>query len=138
MIVQLKFNEFGLSIEHRCRLVGEIGETLVNRNLMFLKDMYGFTPLYQMKHLRYEAHLGPWKDIPTTLQEKTGDCKEFACWRVAELRLMGEDAQFHVVGFKKENQAVFHLQVRREDGTIEDPALHMGMRPLDSMALLGL
>lgn len=57
------------------------------------------------------------------------NCDDLAPWRCAELRRSGEKAKIRltwrqpVPGGRKE----FHVQVRREDGRIEDPSLILGM-----------
>lgn len=50
------------------------------------------------------------------------DCDDAVAYRCAELRLRGEDAQVRIVWRARHPQAR-HAQVRREDGTIEDPCM---------------
>jgi len=56
------------------------------------------------------------------------NCDDIAPWRVAELReRFGEEATLRVTWKKFRGRKVFHIQVRRADGTIEDPCVHLGM-----------
>jgi hypothetical protein len=78
--------------------------------------------------------LDSWQDIPTTIQLGSGDCKDFAAWRVAELRHAGYN---DVACFIKPSvhpdpkgiepdMTVYHIQVRVYD-VIEDPSALLGM-----------
>jgi hypothetical protein len=58
------------------------------------------------------------------LIERFGDCKDLACYRVAELRLLGEKAKTLQV----RTPIGWHIKVRRGDGTIEDPSVKLGMK----------
>lgn len=67
-------------------------------------------------------------DIPTQLKRGWGDCDDLAPWRCAELReRFGEKASLKISWKKIKNEKVFHITVRREDGTVEDPSAHLGM-----------
>jgi hypothetical protein len=55
---------------------------------------------------------GPW-----------GDCDDLVAYRVAELRFRGEKAVPRIV-WRKDTH-LYHAQVRRGDGSIEDPSMHM-------------
>lgn len=52
-----------------------------------------------------------------------GDCDDLGPFRAAELRLQGEQAQ----AFARRSPAGWHVVVRREDGSIEDPSAKLGM-----------
>lgn len=67
-------------------------------------------------------------DIPVILRRRWGDCLHLCAWRVAELREQGENAQVRMYWlFPAKNQRMFHVQVRRADGSIEDPSRKLGM-----------
>lgn len=66
-----------------------------------------------------------WLTVPDVLRVGGADCKCLAAWRVAELRELGEDARHHIV---RMGPHVWHIQVRRADGTIEDPSRELGMK----------
>lgn len=78
--------------------------------------------------------LDSWQDIPRTLELGSGDCKDFACWRVAELRKAGYDdvTPFIKVSVHEDPtgqeppMTVYHIQVRIHD-IIEDPSAILGM-----------
>ena len=65
--------------------------------------------------------------IPAILARGWGDCDDLAPWRVAELRRQGEKAKIRVQWKKDSNVKLFHIVVRREDGSIEDPSKVLGM-----------
>lgn len=57
-----------------------------------------------------------------------GDCGHLALWRLAELRNVGETgAQFHFKAVRKSRPRLFHVLIRRADGTLEDPSRILGM-----------
>jgi hypothetical protein len=58
------------------------------------------------------------------LREGEGDCDDLACWRAAELIVMGERAR----AIAMPSSVGFHVVVRRADGSIEDPSKRLGMR----------
>jgi len=60
-----------------------------------------------------------------------GDCEDLAAWRAAELRLAGEDdarADCYVSRVRPDGRRVWHAVVVRDDGSVEDPSLVLGMR----------
>ncbi len=67
-------------------------------------------------------------DAPTAFRRGWGHCAHLACWRVAELQEQGEQATVSLTGvvFPIPGRT-FHVQVRREDGSIEDPSRMLGM-----------
>lgn len=79
--------------------------------------------------------------IPEVLAQGWGDCEDLACWRAAELRLMGHRrARAFAVRSGHMNHPqlgrvrLIHILVTR-DGTpafrsIEDPSVAMGMKPI--------
>ena len=57
------------------------------------------------------------------------NCEDLACWRIAELRVRhNENARPHITAKKIGNFTLFHIMVRRGDGSIEDPSRILGMR----------
>lgn len=82
--------------------------------------------------------VGPkeWFDVPTTIAEGWGDCKDFACYRAAELRNAGESQARpwlkHVMEPTEDGKTrySFHVVVaRRAQGRVwlEDPSRVLGM-----------
>lgn len=111
-------------------------EGLIAANIAYLLRNPRCPPLYQAG-VRYEVEpegRDEWQDIPDTLMRRNGDCEDLACWRVAELRMAGErSAKTHVTVSQMmapsgAMQTVFHIQVRRANGSIEDPSRMLGMR----------
>jgi hypothetical protein len=76
-------------------------------------------------------------DLYEVLKNGGGDCAHLAAWRCAELRAKGERATLRVTWQvdPKKNLRVFHVVVRREDQSVEDPSALLGMRSVaDSVA----
>ena len=110
-------------------------EALVRINTLFLLAHPETPPLYQ-SGVRYQNEpkgqtFEEFAPIPTLLERKWGDCDDLAPWRVAELRVRHKEkarirVQWKRIGPNKEK--LFHIVVRRADGTIEDPCRILGMR----------
>jgi hypothetical protein len=116
--------------------------SLVAVNRSFLR-MHPDVPMLYDSGVRYQNETPAWMqtfekqtrqrierfdDIPTCLARGWGDCDDLAPWRVAELReRCKEPATLRLTRKKINGRKVFHVQVRRADGHIEDPSLHLGM-----------
>ena len=89
------------------------------------------TPSIYACGARYRREHGGerWQSVAEMLQSRppSGDCEDLAAWRVAELRLTGEDASVRIV---RTSRGTFHAVVSYSDGTIEDPSriLHAAER----------
>ncbi len=74
---------------------------------------------------------GPVEDfaaIPVVIGRMWGDCDDLAPWRCAELREQGEKAKIKVQWKRtRSGSKLFHIVVRRANGTIEDPSKRLGM-----------
>lgn len=110
-------------------------EMLVQQNLDYLRE-HPETPRLRDSGVRYfhEGIVDEWMDIPEALHEGVTDCKSLAAWRVAELRLSGEDPdarctkKLAVVDDPDAGQLMlYHVIVQRSDGCIEDPSTELGM-----------
>lgn len=68
--------------------------------------------------------------IPAIIERGWADCDDLSPWRVAELREHGEPAKIRIQWKKNPStgQKLFHIVVRRADGSIEDPSFLLGMR----------
>lgn len=69
------------------------------------------------------------KDVPTVLRDGYGACADLSCWRVAKLRLRGENAK--VIWEERrlrDGSPLYHVLVRRADGRHEDPSRRLGMK----------
>lgn len=95
-------------------------------------SIYDVGPQYVLK-VR-PMGLDSWQDIPRTIELGSGDCKDFACWRIAELRNAGYDDVYPHIKVSYHNDprgveppmTVYHIQVRIHE-TIEDPSAILGM-----------
>jgi hypothetical protein len=86
-----------------------------------------------------------WQDTPDTIARRNGDCEDLACWRMAELRVYGEDkaARWHITvadipDERGELVTTYHIQILRSapgphtrpgarGEPIEDPSRILGM-----------
>lgn len=99
------------------------GLVAVNEVLM---DRSALPPLYR-SGVRYRRERGTenWKNCEQVFRSEYGDCEDLSAWRVAELRRAGELGAFCLVS--RSGPSLWHVQVGREDGTIEDPSVILGM-----------
>jgi hypothetical protein len=68
------------------------------------------------------------REIPRIRENGGGDCDNVSSWRVAELRELGIWARPYITWRKREDGGTtYHVIVRYEDGTSEDPSLLLGM-----------
>lgn len=75
-------------------------------------------------------------DLRTVLARGWGDCKHLCAWRVAELQ-EGEDPAAAIKiywrhkrdaqGRRKPKPEIYHAEVRRSDGSVEDVSRYLGM-----------
>jgi hypothetical protein len=66
--------------------------------------------------------------IPEVLRRGWGDCDDLAPWRVAELQEAGERARVRITWRRRPNgRRLYHVVVRRADGSVEDPSRLLGM-----------
>lgn len=104
---------------------------------------YGSPRLYE-SGVRYEnerAGKKEWQDIPKTLQRKLGDCKDLACWLVAEDWARGIKSKPYIryqlraiPGQPGSRFSVYHVLVQRPGGVLEDPSRRLGMGSEDAFA----
>lgn len=104
---------------------------LLSLNLIFLQTNLGIPPLYRSgvryrRENRVEGSEERWGTIPQCLDAGLGDCEELAAWRAAEMIWSGEDPSarpeiYHV------RPGLWHVRVRRGDGSLEDPSRILGM-----------
>lgn len=68
-----------------------------------------------------------WFDLPLTVYRRGwGDCDDLCIWRICELVARGERATCKA-NFRHN---ALHVQVRREDGRVEDPSVLLGATTL--------
>ncbi len=105
-------------------------EALTTVNHIFLTTHH-VPPLYA-SGVRYRNEPREWKNehfdcIPVVLGRGWGDCDDLAPWRCAELRALGEKARIRIQWKRLPQGKLFHIVVRRENGSIEDPSALLGM-----------
>ena len=124
-----------LPLAARLEILRGMLEALIINNRVWLKHhpecppMYKVAPTYKLKVRPFG--LDTWQDIKRTLSIGSGDCKDFACWRVAELREAGYadvSPRIKVSEDPKTGLVVYHIQVR-QDIKVEDPSAILGMPP---------
>lgn len=112
----------------------------------------GVPPLYG-SGVQYERDQNDWRDIPQCLKKKRANCKDFAAWRCAELRMAGIKAKPYIMWHRLPSGFwQFHAVVLRQtadeflppfmvapdgkptmypsddgEGIIEDPSRVLGM-----------
>lgn len=69
-----------------------------------------------------------WRTPRQVLRQGFGHCPDFACWRVAELRVSGLDPGATVYAHEGGRPNLWHVLVRRGDGSPEDPSVVLGMK----------
>jgi len=108
-------------------------EALTALDRVYLRSHPGTLPIYESGAVylrdaedrdqgRPRAEL--WLTVPDVMRAGGADCKCLVAWRLAELRERGEDARPVIV---RVSQSLWHVQLRREDGRIEDPSKRLGM-----------
>jgi hypothetical protein len=86
-----------------------------------LPTLYSSGVRYGREKKRGTEH---WQAADELIKSGVGDCEDLACYRVAELRANGEYANVRLTKRRK----TWHVTVRREDGTVEDPSRRLGMQ----------
>lgn len=103
---------------------------LVAQNLVYLLE-HPDTPLLYDSGIVYQREppgQEDWQTIPAMLATMNGDCEDLAAWRVAELQAEGEHARIITKSKRMPSgRTLVHVLVRREDGSIEDPSIMLGM-----------
>lgn len=119
---------------HRSRILGlaikAILEAQVRVNQIYLRTHH-VPPLYQSGVVYQEEPdngLEEFACVEPVLKRGWGDCDDLAPWLCAELRNQGEKAKIRIQWKRQPNgRKLFHIVVRRADGTIEDPSRVLGM-----------
>lgn len=116
-------------------------EMLAQQDMDYLRE-HPDTPRLRDSGVRYyhdgrgsdRGVVDEWMDIPEALHEGVTDCKSLAAWRVAELRVSGEDSgarcgkKFALIDDPDAGQLMlYHVIVLRSDGRTEDPSAELGM-----------
>ena len=109
-------------------------------DVAFLRTRPDVPPLYS-SGVRYvekvpclDGSCECWQDVQLTWQSKAGNCKELSSWRIAELLVRRGEHASHLLTLQTTDLGrgqtlhTYHVRVRHEDGSIEDPSVRLGMR----------
>lgn len=108
-------------------------EALVQFNLAYLHanprtpTLYSLAQMKQVRYIRDPQGVELWRDIPSIIRNGGADCKSLAAFRMSELRLKGEQAQFVLKRRQVGDQVIYHVLLLRADGAYEDPNSVLGM-----------
>lgn len=124
---------------------------LVCIDIEYLKT-YRCPPLYKSGVVYDNEHAGKkeWYDVGKCIEMGMGDCKDLACWLVAEHRLRGINSRPFIryrtrryvdPSGRVKRFSLYHVLVQRPDGRLEDPSRalgmgHAGARPESVMRLV--
>jgi hypothetical protein len=112
-------------------VVRSLIQALVMVNRIELRSDKKIPPLYKagVRYQREGRGKESFQDVYNVLANKVGDCEDLCAWRVAELQEAGENASIRVkwAENRKTGKKLFHIQVRRGNGSIEDPSRLLGM-----------
>jgi hypothetical protein len=105
-------------------------EVIVAANMEYLRCNPHTPSVYRagVSYCREPRGTEYFQSIPSIMLTGCADCEDLSAWRVAELRFHGEPAKFAI--YKREKKSgflLYHIQVRRADGRIEDPSKALGM-----------
>lgn len=106
-------------------------EALIKANTVYLKANPG-TPsiLDPVSGVRYQRERGTevWRDIPSILLHRGGDCEDLACALAAELRCKGLPARVVLTAITRQSGGrLFHVKVAVGSRRI-DPSKMLGMK----------
>jgi hypothetical protein len=101
------------------------GLTLLDEQI--LSSSPDFPRLYESGVVYRKEAKDTWRHADDVLCSGWGDCEDLASWRVAELRVSGEDPDSYVYVYQSGPHR-YHAVVARGDGRIEDPSLILGMQ----------
>jgi hypothetical protein len=97
----------------------QINKTYLSTHKM--PSLYGSDVVYEIENSEN------WKDVYNILKDGYGDCEDLACWRVAELQLIGVAARPYIKWKKTRGTWLYHGLVWHPGNKIEDPSLALGM-----------
>lgn len=116
---------------NRISIISYLVEALIGANILYLlrfpntPSLYDIGAQYELK--KRPMGLDNWKDIPAIIETKSGDCKDFVAYRVAQLRLKGlHDVSPLITAHKIGDVLTYHVRIRH-GGYIEDPSKLLGM-----------
>jgi hypothetical protein len=111
-------------------------DATVQINRQYLRD-FPQTPSLYTSGVRYRQEpksltrrgIEDFAIIPRILQRGFGDCDDLVPYRVSELiERHGEPARIRIIWKRTPRGKLYHIQVRRADGKVEDPSRILGMK----------
>lgn len=109
-------------------------QALVMVDRITLQSDPSIPPLYKagVRYQREPSGEETFRDVAVIKHLGHGDCAHLAAWRCAELQNAGENATLRISWkvFRRgprKGKRLFHVQVRRGDGRVEDPSKLLGM-----------
>jgi hypothetical protein len=112
-------------------MVRSLLQALVMVNRIALKSDPRIPPLYSsgVRYIKEKPGVETFRDLYLVLANHGGDCAHLAAWRVAELQQAGENASIRIQWkVTRRGIRLFHVVVRRGNGSIEDPSKLLGMK----------
>jgi len=89
-------------------------------------------PLYGagVSYRREPEHRESFSDALIVSRRRFGDCADLSAYRAGELRAEGEPATIRITWAPRKTRRgrIYHVTVRRADGSIEDPSKVLGMK----------
>lgn len=113
-----------VDVQHQVITMRALLEALVAANTKYLVErgskMKSFDYWTKEGGVHYREHKSEllWLDIPSIIAHGFGDAKDLACWRVAELRLKGEDDVHPFIKVSRDEKTdatIWRVGVRHKD-----------------------
>lgn len=101
-------------------------DVLIALDMVYLNAHRNEKPLYRAGVRYDDPGVLAWYTTPILYNKGKGDCKSLTGARVAELRVTGEDPKA-AAHFKQVTRRMWHVLVKRGDGSLEDPSAKLGM-----------
>ena len=116
------------------RVLDILLEALVKIDELYLRLTPGTPSIYKsgVRYYHY-AEREEWLAVPECMFERIADCKSLSAWLVAEYHVSGIDPgakcckKYSTIETEFGPLLLYHIQVQRSDGTIEDPSRELGM-----------
>jgi len=124
------FNDYCGGVVWSEDILKHLLEVIAAANMEYLRCHPNTPSIYRagVGYCREPKGIEYFQSIPSVMKTGCADCEDLAAWRVAELRFRGEPAGFAIKKMEKDNGfLLYHIQVRRADGRIEDPSKALGM-----------
>jgi hypothetical protein len=125
---------YGMDKEDSEAVMRDLLQVLVRTNRRYLRKHPECPRIYEADiSYRRETTVEEFNSIPVILKAGGGDCDDLAPWRVAELiERDREPARIYITCAETQDgmgeaKRLYHIRLKRADGTIEDPSEVLGM-----------